>query len=228
MDGRGDHAPSVAPLTAAGVPGSPCGPSLPDRGRAFTPTAALTARDRGVLVFQVKRKGSSQFRPTTPVRAGAFGADGSVGPLQTLTPAPAIEPAVLPIAGGRALALWAGTHRLGAPLAEPDGCFHSTATRPPRSEHRPSPATSTRPTATCAQQAAMRSSHGKTTVSCGSAFAASERARRDTAAAVVQADGSSTLRSRPALPLLVDQQYSRRHRRRFACRSDVRDEGPLK
>jgi hypothetical protein len=57
----------------------------------------------------------------------AFGADGTVGPLQTLTPAPATEPAVLPLSGGRALALWAGTHRLGAALAEPDGRFHNTA-----------------------------------------------------------------------------------------------------
>lgn len=119
--------PGVAPLAAAGAPGSPFGPSLADPGRAFAPTAALTGRDGGVLVFQVKRKGSSQVSPEDPVRAVAFGVDGSVGPLQTLTPAPASEPAALPLSGGRVLALWAGTRRLGAALAGPDGRFHKTA-----------------------------------------------------------------------------------------------------
>ena len=118
--------PGVALLAAGGAPGSPFGPSIARPGRAFAPTAALTADGGGVLVFQLKTK-PSPFSTEAPVRAVAFAADGSVGPLQTLTPALAVEPVVLPLSGGRVLALWAGTRRLGAALAGPNGRFHKAA-----------------------------------------------------------------------------------------------------
>jgi hypothetical protein len=120
-------APRVVPLSAAGAPGSAFGPSLSAPGRAFAPLVALTGPDRGVLVFQHKMRGSSQFTPEGSVRAVAFTVDGDVSGLQTLTPAQAVEPAVQPLSGGRALVLWAGARRVGAALAGPDGRFRRTA-----------------------------------------------------------------------------------------------------
>jgi hypothetical protein len=129
--------PGVALLAAAGPPSTPFGPSLPQPGRAFSPIAALTAGDAGVLVFQLKTK-PSPFSKEAPVRAVAFGADGSVGSLQTLTPALANEPVVLPLTGGRVLALWADKRRLAAALAGPKGRFRKTAAPggpPPETGH---------------------------------------------------------------------------------------------
>jgi hypothetical protein len=124
--------PGVALLAAAGPPGTPFGPSLPQPRRAFSPIAALTADDAGVLVFQLKTK-PSPFSKEAPVRAVAFGADGSVGSLQTLTRSLAHEAVALPLNAGRVLALWADKRRLAAALAGPEGRFRKTAapTGPP-------------------------------------------------------------------------------------------------
>src|SRR5207249_4003481 len=124
-------------LAAGGEPGSPFGPSMAHPGRAFAPTAALTAGNRGVLVFQLKTK-PSPFSKDAPVRAVAFGADRSIGPLQTLTPALANEPVVLPLSGARVLVLWADAHRVGAAIAGLHGRFHRTAAPdgpPPEAGH---------------------------------------------------------------------------------------------
>jgi hypothetical protein len=90
-----------------------------------------------VLVFQLKTK-PSPFSKEAPVRAVTFGADGSVGSLQTLTPALANEPVVLPLTGGRVLALWADKRRLAAALAGPKGRFRKTTSPggpPPETGH---------------------------------------------------------------------------------------------
>jgi hypothetical protein len=119
-------APGVALLAAGAAPASPFGPSIDRPYRAFAPTAALTADDRGVLVFQLKTK-RAPFSRSAPVRAVTFAADGTLGPLQTLTPVRAAEPVVMPLSGGRALAVWAETRAIGAALAGPSGRFHKTA-----------------------------------------------------------------------------------------------------
>jgi hypothetical protein len=119
-------APGVALLAAGAAPASPFGPSIDRPYRAFAPTAALTASNRGVLVFQLKTK-PAPFSTSAPVRAVTFAADGTFGPLQTLTPARANEPVVMPLSGGRALVVWAERQRIGAALAGPNGRFHKTA-----------------------------------------------------------------------------------------------------
>jgi hypothetical protein len=118
-------APGVALLGAA-APGSPFGPSIVRPYRVFAPTAALTAGHRGLLVFQLKTK-PAPFSKEAPVRAVAFATDGTVGPLQTLTPAPANEPVAMPLSSGRAVALWAGRRGIGAALTGPNGRFQKTA-----------------------------------------------------------------------------------------------------
>jgi hypothetical protein len=117
-------APGVALLAAA--PASPFGPSIDRPYRAFAPTAALTASNRGVLVFQRKTR-RAPFSTEAPVRAVTFAADGTLGPLQTLTHTRANEPVVMPLSGGRALVVWAERQRIGAALAGPNGRFHPTA-----------------------------------------------------------------------------------------------------
>ena len=56
----------------------------------------------------------------------SFAADGTFGPLQTLTPAPANEPVVMSLSGGRAIALWGQRRGIGAALAPPNGRFEET------------------------------------------------------------------------------------------------------
>jgi hypothetical protein len=129
--------PGMALLAAAGPPSTPFGPSLPQPGRAFSPVAALTTGGGGVLVFQLKTK-PSPFSKEAPVRAVAFGADGSVGPLQTLTRSLAHEAVALPLTAGRVLALWADKRRLAAALAVPKRRFRKTAAPggpPPETDH---------------------------------------------------------------------------------------------
>jgi hypothetical protein len=121
-------------LLAGAAPAGPFGPSLARPFRAFAPTAALTGFARGVLVFQLKTK-PSPFSKDAPVRALTFAADGTFGPLQTLTPAPANEPVVMSLTGGRALALWGERRGIGTALAGPNGRFRRTdaPTGPPPS-----------------------------------------------------------------------------------------------
>lgn len=123
---RADGATSVwAGEVSTGAPTSPFGPALD----AHTELSRRPLRSRqptaGVLVFAMKTKPSA-FSTDAPVRAVAF-TDGSVGPLQTLTPALASEPVVQRLSGGRALALWATTSAIGAALTGPNGHFHATA-----------------------------------------------------------------------------------------------------
>lgn len=162
--------PGVALLAAGSTPGSPFGPSLAAPQRAYAPTVALTERDRGVLVFQTKTTRSLDSKED-PVRAVAFAADGSVGPMQTLTSARASEPVAMPLSGRRALALWAGTRRLGAALAGPGGGFQMTAA-PDGAPPKPGYINPTN--RDLRTGAAMRSSHGRATVALASAFAASD------------------------------------------------------
>jgi hypothetical protein len=118
--------PGVALIAAGAAPASPFGPSIDRPYRVFAPTAALTASNRGVLVFQLKTK-RAPFSKEAPVRAVTFAADGTLGPLQTLTPARAHEPVVMPLSGGRALVVWAERQRIGAALTGPNGRFQTTA-----------------------------------------------------------------------------------------------------
>src|SRR5206468_2561504 len=91
-------------------------------GRAFNPSAVSLGGGRSALVFELKTEASA-FSVVAPVRAATVAADGTAGPLQTLTSRPASEPVALPLSGGRALALWAGSRGWGAALAGPDGAF---------------------------------------------------------------------------------------------------------
>jgi hypothetical protein len=118
--------PIVAAVSSAGALGAPFGPVLSHPARAFAPTAAPTSEGRGVLVFQLKAK-SEPFSTEAPVRAVAISADGTVGALQTLTAGRAKEPVVMPLSGGRALAVWSGRRGVDARLAGPDGIFARTA-----------------------------------------------------------------------------------------------------
>jgi hypothetical protein len=79
-----------------------------------------------VLVFQLKAR-SEPFSTQAPVRAVAIAADGTFGPLQTLTAGRAEEPVVMPLGGGRALTVWSGRRGVDARLAGPDGTFAKTA-----------------------------------------------------------------------------------------------------
>jgi hypothetical protein len=118
--------PAIALLAAGGTAGRSFGPTIDRSYRAFAPTAALMAGDRGVLVFQYKTR-PAPFSTEAPVQAVTFAADGTMGPPQTLTSAPANEPVVMPLSGGRALAVWAERDAIRAALAGPSGRFHNTA-----------------------------------------------------------------------------------------------------
>lgn len=121
--------PVVARVSPAGALGAPFGPLLSNPKRAFAPTAVPTSDGRGVLVFQLKTR-SEPFATEAPVRAVAISADGTVGPLQTLTSGRAKEPVAMGLSGGRALTIWSGRRGLDARLAGPDGTFAKTA--PPK------------------------------------------------------------------------------------------------
>lgn len=118
-------APGIALLTAD-TPASPFGPSLLRPRRAFLPTAALTAADRGVLVFQLKAK-PAPFSREAPVWAVTFATNGTVGTPQMLTPELAYEPVAMSLSGRRALAVWTTRRGIGAALTGPGGRFHTTA-----------------------------------------------------------------------------------------------------
>ena len=90
-----------------------------------------------MLDFQLKTK-PSPFSKEAPVRAVAFGPDGSVGSLQTLTRSLAHEAVARPLTGGRVLALWADKRRLAGALAGAKGRFGKTAAPagpPPQTGH---------------------------------------------------------------------------------------------
>ena len=112
--------PRASRIAADGTPGPLAGPDLPKPNRAFAPWAAGHA-----LLFQLKDR-VEPFSRETPVRAVALRADGSVGPLQTLTRRRATEPVGLPLSGGRTLAVWATRSALDAALAGADGRFKPT------------------------------------------------------------------------------------------------------
>lgn len=118
--------PVVAGVSAAGALGTPFGPVVANPKRAFAPSSALLGGGRSVLVFQLKTS-SQPFETRAPVRAAAIAADGTIGPLQTLTSGQAKEPVVMSLSGGRALAMWSGAKGLGASLAGPNGTFAKTA-----------------------------------------------------------------------------------------------------
>lgn len=138
---RGDAAvfgnPIVARVAPAGALGAPFGPVVANPGRAFAPTVAPTRAGRGVLVFQLKTK-SDPFATEAPVRAVAIAADGTVGPMQTLTTGRAKEPVTMALSGGRALTIWSGRRGIDARLARAGGSFRTSAPPkgpPPRPFH---------------------------------------------------------------------------------------------
>jgi hypothetical protein len=118
--------PVVAGVGPAGALGSPFGPAVDNPRRAFGPTAAFTSAGRIVLVFSQKPS-AQPFETRAPVKAVAISATGAIGALQTLTSSRAKEPVVMPVAGGKALAMWSGERGLGAALAGPSGSFKKTA-----------------------------------------------------------------------------------------------------
>lgn len=126
---RGDAgffgSPAVAAVRADGTLGTPLGPQLAFPRRAFGPSAAFTNRGGAALVFQLKER-SEPFGLQAPVRAVATGADGTIGPLQTLTGGRATEPVAVALTRGRVLVVWSGSKGLGASLAV-DGTFRTTA-----------------------------------------------------------------------------------------------------
>jgi hypothetical protein len=130
LDSCGDAGCSGRPLLsrlgADGTPGALLGPTLAQPNRAFGPWAVPTGPGAGVLVFQLKDKPAA-FSREAPVRAVGYAADGTLGALQTLTPLCATEPVALPLAGARALAVWATQSGLSAALAGADGRFHQTS-----------------------------------------------------------------------------------------------------
>ena len=119
--------PVVAGISPAGALGAPFGPAIENPRRAFGPSAAFTSAGRSVLVFSLKTS-AQPFETRAPVKAVAISATGGVGPLQTLTSSRAKEPVVMPLAGGRALAMWSGERGHGASLAGGDGIFEKTST----------------------------------------------------------------------------------------------------
>ncbi len=129
--------PIVARVAPAGALGAPFGPLLAKPRRAFGPTVAPTSEGRAVLVFQLKTT-SEPFVTEAPVRAVAIAADGTVGPLQTLTTGRAKEPVTMALSGGRALTIWSGRRGIDARLAGPGGSFKKSAPPkgpPPRPFH---------------------------------------------------------------------------------------------
>ncbi len=112
--------PRASRVAADGTLGALVGPTLARPSRAFAPWASGNA-----LVFQLKDR-VQPFSREAPVRAVALRADGSVGPLQTLTSHRATEPVGLPLSGGRTLAVWATRSALDAALANSDGRFKPT------------------------------------------------------------------------------------------------------
>ncbi len=125
---RGDAgsfgAPAVARVLPDGTLGPSAGPELEFPSRAFGPTAAFTPGG-AALVFALKTK-SQAFVTEAPVRAVALNADGSAGPLQTLTSGQAKEPVAMALTGGRVLVVWSGRKGIGASLAT-GGVFRKTA-----------------------------------------------------------------------------------------------------
>jgi hypothetical protein len=121
--------PIVAGVTPAGALGAPFGPALANPKRAFAPSATPTSGGRAVLVFQLKAQAEA-FATEAPVRAVAIAANGTLGPLQTLTSGRAKEPVLVGLGGGRALTIWSGRRGLDARLAGPDGTFEKSA--PPK------------------------------------------------------------------------------------------------
>ena len=117
--------PGAGTVGPDGTPGPVFGPPLPRPNRAFAPWAVATGSDRSVLVFQLKNAPAA-FSRRAPVRAVALRLDGTTGALQTLTSRHADEPVALPLAGGRALAVWGENRRMGAALAGRDGRFRGT------------------------------------------------------------------------------------------------------
>jgi hypothetical protein len=116
--------PAVARVLPDGSVGTPVGPALAFPRRAFGPTVAFTPAG-AALVFALKEK-SQPFVTEAPVRAVALNADGTVGPLQTLTNGAAKEPVAMPLSRDRVLVVWSGHKGLGASLAV-DGTFRRTA-----------------------------------------------------------------------------------------------------
>ncbi|HEY4098610.1 MAG TPA: hypothetical protein VGM33_24010 [Baekduia sp.] len=103
--------------------------ALDQPGRALRPSVAPIGGRGAALVFGLK-DGPLPFATQAPVRAVALAADGTAGPLQTLTGGAASEPVALPLSGSRVLAIWAGTRGWGAALAGPDGRFAPFPTAP--------------------------------------------------------------------------------------------------
>ncbi|MDQ3676570.1 MAG: hypothetical protein M3401_07155, partial [Actinomycetota bacterium] len=128
-DGCGESSctgpPTVAALSAGGVPGTAFGPTLVTPRRALAPSAALTSAGGGLLVFEVKTK-RSPFSTLWPVHAVRFRANGTVGKVRRLTSERAGEPVVLPLSRGRALALWVSSKRIGTALARRGGALRRT------------------------------------------------------------------------------------------------------
>jgi hypothetical protein len=116
--------PAVASVRPDGSISTPVGPALAFPRRAFGPTVAFTPAG-AALVFALKEK-SQPFVTEAPVRAVALNADGTAGPLQTLTNGAAKEPVAMALSQDRVLVVWSGHKGLGASLAV-DGTFHKTA-----------------------------------------------------------------------------------------------------
>jgi hypothetical protein len=121
---RGDAAnfgsPVSAVVAADGTTGPLQGPDLRYPGRAFTPSAVALGADRRLLVHALKARPAA-FSTLAPVAAETlFGGVGSPD-VRTLTAGQASEPIALPVAGRRALVLWAGARGWGDVLVGADG-----------------------------------------------------------------------------------------------------------
>ena len=125
----------LAAVSASGALGVPFGPLRSGPRHPLHPSVALLKGAAGVLVFQAVRDVSLA---EGPVYAVALAGKRAAGPRQTLYAGSATEPIVLPLRGGRALAMWLGRHRLGAAVAGPDGRVSRTpapAGPPPSAYH---------------------------------------------------------------------------------------------
>ncbi len=127
---RGDAGYFGAPLSALvgrdGSVGPLLGPALASPGRAFGPSAVALGDGRRLLVASLK-SGSAAFSRIAPVAATVLGPGSPASSL--LTTGLASEPVAVPLAGQRALVLWAGERGWGGALATSSGSVG--AIRPP-------------------------------------------------------------------------------------------------
>ncbi len=119
-------APFVWRSGETGDPVALGGPQRAVPGRAFGPSVAPLGDSAASLVFQLK-DGPQPFSRQAPVKAVTIAADGTAGPLQTLTSRPAQEPVAVPLAGSRALVVWSGARGFGAALADGQGTYQTVA-----------------------------------------------------------------------------------------------------